>query len=474
MNKFPLFYVARVQVETKSPLSIATGQSSEFFDTGLVCDANGLPAIPGTSIAGVLRHLYFDVYGEEVEQVFGFQKDHVREHDFRGQVSRANFSWGCMHDRNGVAIQGLYHDDTELRADTLLGVALELSQTPEFRDRVAIDHQGVSANKFNRSVLLTGYRFTFEITYWSDNDQDKKWSRLLSLLYHPLFRIGGNTRSGLGKLEIVEIRNRGFDLREGQGRRDFVSFSKNRNLNESGGFSEFQNSELNTDHITTVELELEPRSFWRIGQGDHNTLTTSDGRPARLLPKLEQVVSWEKGIARPAGRHLLIPASSVKGAIAYRVAFYANCIEKQWADNYPNNEMKQSSAKNPQPNDISPNDMSLYNKSEQCNAVRELFGFVAEEEKGIKTRSIKRMKDERLESEQSDTVLEGNLRVNTPENARKSSGRVGKVLIDDGYLSFGEDDLMIIMHNSIDRFTGNARAHMLFSEELVWGKPINP
>jgi hypothetical protein len=46
------------------------------------------------------------------------------------------------------------------------------------------------------------------------------------------------------------------------------------------------------------------------------------------------------------------------------------------------------------------------------------------------------------------------------------------VLIDDAYQTFSSTDLQIIMHNSIDRFSGSVRDHMLFSEEMVWGKGI--
>ena len=182
---FPNF--ARVQIETLCPLSISNGQSSDLFNFGLVCDANGLPAIPGTTIAGVLRHLYADIWPQEVGEVFGFQNADDTSHDTKGQVSRVSTSWGCMQNHRGQAIQGLCHDDTALRSDPILNAALEMAEIPEYRDRVAIDHRGVADNKFNRSVLPKGYRFTFEITYWSDGPDDEKWVQLLSLLRHPLF-----------------------------------------------------------------------------------------------------------------------------------------------------------------------------------------------------------------------------------------------------------------------------------------------
>jgi CRISPR/Cas system CMR subunit Cmr4 (Cas7 group RAMP superfamily) len=55
----PFFHICCLVLETVSPLSIATGRDDDLFDNLLVCDANNLPAIPGTSFAGVLRHLYY-------------------------------------------------------------------------------------------------------------------------------------------------------------------------------------------------------------------------------------------------------------------------------------------------------------------------------------------------------------------------------------------------------------------------------
>ena len=50
----PIHSIARITLETKTPLAINTGKQDGVFDTSLITDANGLPAIPATSITGVL------------------------------------------------------------------------------------------------------------------------------------------------------------------------------------------------------------------------------------------------------------------------------------------------------------------------------------------------------------------------------------------------------------------------------------
>ena len=45
----------RCTIELDSPLIIGTGKGDSLHDAVFVQDANGLPVIPGTTIAGVLR-----------------------------------------------------------------------------------------------------------------------------------------------------------------------------------------------------------------------------------------------------------------------------------------------------------------------------------------------------------------------------------------------------------------------------------
>jgi CRISPR/Cas system CSM-associated protein Csm3 (group 7 of RAMP superfamily) len=195
-----------------------------------------------------------------------------------------------------------------------------------------------------------------------------------------------------------------------------------RDMNDRTGFRLRELPAWQSDEkVVTATLSLKPNSYWRIGQGEKPCLTDSNGKTADLLPKLEQRISWSsQHQAEPTTENLLIPGSSVKGALSHRIAFHANRFSEQprWADDMPEVELK------------------TYDKSESCDAVRELFGFAND-------------------SSGSDQV-----------------GEAGRVLIDDAYREFSNADLQMIMHNSIDRFSGSVRDHMLFSEEMVWGKGI--
>lgn len=418
-----IFHIARVTLETVTPLSIASGKANGVFDTSLVMDANGLPTIPGSSLTGVLRHLYQAEYGETgTNELFGYQD---RKYSEKSQPSRLNVSWGCIQDSKGKVIQGLClgSNRTAIEQDSILNVALSLADAPANRDRVKLNHKGASANtgKFDRAVLPAGYRFTVELSLWSDTPNDAQWERALELLHHPLFRLGGSTRAGLGKLKVIEVQELVADLAQEAGRKTFTAMQ--RDMNSRAGFKlRKPSSNENSNAVVIATLTLKPNSYWRIGQGEKPNLADSNGKTADLLPKLEQRINWQLNKAEGAAEQLLIPGSSVKGALSHRIAFHANRFSEQprWAD------------------DMTEDELNTYDKSEHCEAVQQLFGFANDEQRHS-----------------------------------KQKGQAGFVFIDDAYQTFSKTDLQMIMHNSIDRFSGSVRDHMLFSEEMVWGKGVN-
>lgn len=421
--KTSIFNIARVTLETLTPLSIATGKANGVFDSSLVLDANSLPTIPGSSLTGVLRHLYQDEYGQVgANELFGYQDRNDSE---KSRASRLNVSWGCIQDSKGKAIQGLCLDDKRIKQDTILNVALGLADSPANRDRVRLNHKGVSADqgKFDRAVLPAGYRFSVELSLWSDTQNDAQWERILALLNHPLFRLGGSTRAGLGKLKVIEIQELIADLAQEKGRNTFNKMQRDMDSRVGFNLRKLPKSDAN-ETVVTATLTLKPKSYWRIGEGEKPNLSDNNGKTADLLPKLEQRITWNANNAQGAAEQLLIPGSSVKGALSHRIAFHANRFSGLWADDYlqPDESGKQKD----------------FDKSEHCDVIQQLFGFASDEQR-----------------------------------KGDHKGQAGCVFIDDAYQSFTPTDLQIIMHNSIDRFSGSVRDHMLFSEEMVWGKGVN-
>ena len=116
----PIVCLARVTIETCSALSIGSGAYHPQRDCQVVRDANGLPAVPGTSIAGVLRHLVFDLVGNEegTAELFG---------SIEGGPSRVEVSWAHIHDTNDKPVDRLELDERKLESDAILGAFLRSS-----------------------------------------------------------------------------------------------------------------------------------------------------------------------------------------------------------------------------------------------------------------------------------------------------------------------------------------------------------
>jgi len=399
LANYPILYIARLVLETRTPLSIGAGRGEGIFDTMLVRDANGLPTIPGSSFAGVLRHLYQHNYGEEfTDSLFGHANKNSE------QPSQVHVSWGCIHNTQNQPIEGLEHNSARLKNDLLLADALQL--TPIVRDHVRLTHRGVAKDqgKFDRTSLRAGHRFSIELSLWSDNPKDERWDKLLNLLNRPDFRLGGATRRGLGALRVIKLRTRQFNLKEPKDFADYTEKFSNQ-LADTNEFTE--RTLLKTDEFPQAKIRIKPRDGYRFGQGAEPFGTEE----ADLLPISEHKIKWKDNKGSVTNeRYIVIPASAVKGALSHRVAFHYNALTGQFAD------------KTPQPD---------YDKAEN-NAVKSLFGFAKED----------------------------------------GGGQVGHLLLDDLYIKPNANQAITLQHNSIDRFTGGVREHMLFNEEFVGQKTV--
>jgi len=433
------FHLARFTLEAQTALSISTGSPDGVFDSALVRDANGLPAIPGSSLAGVLRHLFRDATdAERADALFGAEgRDGGHA---AGQASRIQVAWGCILNAKGVPVEGLALGEAQqaLQADPILEPLLRQREAPLVRNRVRIGHRGAAAatGKFDRAVLPAGYRFACEVSLFDARECPADWGQLLDLLDDPRLRLGGATRAGLGRMALVALATGCFDLTDARGAAAFRALG--RGIGDIAGFTA---SDLSgparalPDHWKRLDLELTARDYWRIGQGDA-PLPRSGPRRAQekesdAMPVLEPRVTWptptraEITLAVP-----LAPGSAIKGALAHRAEFYANCREPvdgpRWADNHPGGlDGWDQPAASDDANDT------------RHHAIKALFGFSKERA----TRG-------------------------------EATGLAGRVFIDDLSIALDQAQVGRLMHNAIDRFTGGVRERLLFGEDLLWRTPI--
>jgi hypothetical protein len=226
----------------------------------------------------------------------------------------------------------------------------------------------------------------------TENDSIQ-WQEILNYIKNPTFRLGSGTRKGYGNLRVVASFNKKFDFTNELELNEYLDFSPSLNT-ELNWSNEHDKSKVNSSYIT-YDLYLKPDSFFLFSEGFGDEEVDN-------MPKTEDVVFYsEKKLNFISST--VIPASSIKGAIAHRVAYHYNKLMNQFVG------IGKSGAEN--------------------NAVYELFGTLA----GDKNR----------------VAVAGNV-------------FISDLYFDDEKIANNK----IFNHVAIDRFTGGAIQGALFSEKV--------
>lgn len=335
----PVFHLALLVLQADTAHGIHSGRGDNTHDVLLVRDANGLPTIPGSSLAGVLRHAYGRRHGEpDGNQLFGTLEG-------QGLVSPLSVDWGLLHDTGDQPHEGLLATQT-LHDDVLFNFLLQ--DKPIVRQRVRLNHRGAAedAGKFDTTLIPAGVRYSHWLGYWCDGSavSSQRWERLLELIGNSTLQLGHGTRSGNGQFHVHRLNTAHWDLRTTDGRAGYQQRPRQRcdgNGLQGHTLSHPAKAELQ------VHLQLQADSGWRIGGGEHS-LDIHEKEPD-LLPQHELRVIWEGSRARLGKQVHLLPGSAIKGALRHRVAYHWRRLQGQWAT-------------------------QALEKIEDCPAIRQLFG----------------------------------------------------------------------------------------------------
>lgn len=457
-----LLYVRRVAIEFDTPFIVGSGETDLTTDAPFVTDAGGLPAIPGSSIAGALRHAF--VAGgmdclradeandsrtnatNDERDFFGYQAGD------KGQGSRLIVTWAHVHDANDTPVDGRAAPG-ENAGDIVLANARESSVRDHVRltDRGGADHRG----KFDERVVSAGHRFTFDMILEGPGGteetqkarDDAFWNRLLILLNSPELTLGGKTRRGFGAFHVVRSHARVFNLTEEADFDDYRSLPVA--LNEpTNTLVEEQIPEATDSGGVTVAVTLPGNGFLRVGSGTDSTVDLSPISASR--------VRWDGGVGSVATAWLM-PGSAVKGALAHRTAFHYNVANEHFID--------------PDATDVA----AIAQQIEQWtgannNAVATLFGWA---KGGVDQQS-------RLDPDTPAAAV-ASREDNHPatQTGDTNEGRRGLVSIPDveiapsgaaGTAPSGK----VLTHVSIDRFTGGTIMGALFDERVVNLADVEP
>ncbi len=384
--KYSHRFLARIIIQAETPLSIGSGEKDIMTDHLVARDVNGLPYIPGTALAGIIRH----AIGKEKADLF-FGKDGKD-----GEGSQILFSSAQLIGKDNKAIEGLLlvgHKDE----------FLEHFDNLPIRQHVRMTDKGTAAahGKFDGEVVYKGTRFCFEMEMLSEKGNNENlFNECLGKLVSSSFTIGSGTRSGYGECSVQECKKAIFDLTKPGELQKYLD--KTSSLNDSfwNNIGDVKNElEPQNQEWTIYQFDLQPDDFFLFGSGFGND-------NADMTPVTESVIDWSSGNPEIKENYILIPGSSVKGALSHRVAFYYNKLNDWFVGN--------ENAK----------------IGEDNEAVRALFGFA------INSKEIKR----------------------------------GNVIISDIIkYQLGEKNKKVLNHVAIDRFTGGAIDGALFSEEVIYG-----
>lgn len=423
MKNFNMRYIARIVVEAATPLALGTGEKSLITDRLISRDISGLPFIPGTSIKGVISHsILGEVDKKEApaswKDILGFQNEK------EGLGSRLIVSSASFLGLEETVLEGISFPDWN-------NEFYRAYKTLPIRDHVRINDLGAAEKgaKFDEEIVYKGTRFVFELELIGKPDEKEIWETILNNLNKNDFRLGGGTRKGFGELKIVSIYRRDFNLIE---KKDFNDYSdKSSSLKvPTVKFVKFEPVAKDID-TTNYQLILKPDSFFLFGAGEGSEV-------ADMITAKEDIVTWNGTTAKIEKDILLIPAASVKGAIAHRVAFHFNKKNGLFADLFENQGMLVAKALSKNyhlPKEFNSNKaddikklLTIYNP-----AVVDLFGFsVASSDKSLIT-----LKDKTR----------------------------GKTIISDIHKTSSKRK--VLNHVAIDRFTGGAIDGALFSEEVA-------
>jgi len=284
-------YVAHVTIEAQTPLKVGCNASDFLQDSPIQKDWNGLPMILGTSLAGVLRK---DFNSSKVKDIFG------EENGSKVIISNALL---CINNQNEVCESLLFKKTSFLK----------LFDNLPIREHTVITAKGVSDNKFDEEVLYKGSRLKFSIEL--KESDESTFNAILELLSNSYFRIGGGSTKGFGKVNVVEIKTDSFNMQS------YEKYSSSLNHKLRNNYELKYTDSKN--HIKYI-LNITPEDFFIFGSG----FGDSD---ADTTPVYEKVVDYKN--ATLSDEQILIPASSIKGALAHRTTFHFNKINKLYIGN---------------------------------------------------------------------------------------------------------------------------------------------
>ncbi|MCR9290708.1 MAG: RAMP superfamily CRISPR-associated protein [Bacteroidetes bacterium] len=474
-----LRYIARIFIETTSGFAINSGDKSLLLDNAIARDANGLPYVPGTSVAGIVQHVCLaNGLSQAVGNLFGYAENDARQKGIIGKEkegcgSRLMFSSGHLVSDDGqTVIDGLTHFSN---TNDYFQKMLLLPQRDHVRmtDRGTADVQ--NHGKYDRELVFKGTRFCFEIQLTGTERDRTDFEQVLTILQDETVRLGAGTRKGAGKFKVLtDISDYWIlDLTNENDLLAYLNTSSNLNMVVNKQSELFPTNTTIQQGWKKYDLTLQAEDFFLFGAGFAD-------EDADNTPKREIIIEWKE---KPEFKEkYLIPATSIKGAISHRNAYHYNQLTKNFIGSQAS---FQATDFGWQPEEVLIDSLNLPDTSNWKHDDPRWDETIAQLEKESaddflsKSKEWQTFKDntKTFGGQVSDTPTgENNAAVkdlfgqalNDETQANQSrDGQIGRILIDDIYLEIQEADSKVFNHVKIDRFTGGAYNGALFQEKAL-------
>ncbi len=181
--------VLKGTLQLETPAIIGSGED-EFSDLDVVCDKEGIPFIPATSIAGVIREQFKSINENITNEFFG-------EDNNKKEPRQSRIKFYDLKPSN---------DNKVITRD---GIQLNLKE-------------GITEDeaKFDYQLIDRGAKFGFEVEIaYTDKEKDTvfKIAKTIESLFPPTpvnrgVRIGAKTNNGLGRCKLKDIQFYDYDF----------------------------------------------------------------------------------------------------------------------------------------------------------------------------------------------------------------------------------------------------------------------
>lgn len=449
MIQFPYRYIAQIIVEAATPLAVGSGSLLYDQDAPVDRDFNGLPYIPGTAITGYLKRQITDL-----DYLFGTDPDNMANEE-NPKGSNIIISDAYLMDKEGKVKQevAIIEDDF-----------LERYFNLPIRQHTAINEFGAvkDNSKFDTEIVFKGTRFKFEIELQLTKESEN-WQTILNAFYQNNFYLGAGEFNNFGELKVIEIKEKAFNLEEGlkedlkKGLNDYLNHSVDLNCVDDKLFKTYEKPS-EKEKYKTLNITLSGKdSFFHFGAGFGDDEVDN-------INYSEFVLDWKSDNSNsdyPFVGKFVIPGTSIKGALAHKVAFYYNKEKGNYVDDLANNFNET----------IEENLNKKYNFTD-FKLAQDLTNL--EKQKTELEALLKKLEQEALKTAIpfEEHIGKKNVGVTnlfgTAKDSNTEKGKAGNIIIKDIYLeTIDEARQTIFMHNKIDRYTGGTIDTALFGEKVL-------